>query len=218
MGLKATHPIVVDLPNLPFPMKEIYRRIGMPEHKVAEHEGVSEMLEKALEIAEPLIQPRAIYRFLPIQTISDNTVRFINVPFTIGSRQVAKLLGSCSNAVVFMSTIGKALEQQSHEMFQEGDVTLAFLLDAIASETADAAADFLHRRIIPSLVKEQGYQVTARFSPGYGDWPITVQSDVLQICEGGRIDISVTESSLMIPRKSVSAVFGLKRIQKKTKD
>ena len=123
---------------------------------------------------------------------------------------MVKLLESCQAAAFFMVTIGQSLENKVHELTRQRDVTVGFMLDAIASETADAAADLLHRKIIRDLAISDGYQVTARFSPGYGDWPVTVQPDMLKVCDGTKIGISVTESCMMIPRKSVSAVFGLK--------
>jgi hypothetical protein len=210
MSLDFTQSFQFDLPDIPFPMKDIYRRIGMPGDEVARHSGVKQALEEALNIARPLIIPRSSVRFLQIGRRSGNAVEFVNSPFILRSSQVVKLLAACPAAVFFMVTIGKSLEDKVHELAQQRDVTLAFMLDAIASETADAAADLLHRKIISDLFHDDGYQVTARFSPGYGDWPVTVQPDLLRICDGSKIGISVTESCLMIPRKSVSAVFGLK--------
>ena len=210
MPLNFSQSFQLDLPEIPFPMKDIYRRIGMPENEVAQHSGVKQALEEALKIARPLIVPRGSYRFLTISRRSGNTLEFTDSPFIIRSSQVVKLLEPCPVAAFFMVTIGQSLEEKAHELTTQRDVTLGFMLDAIASETADAAADLLHRKIISNLAGRDGYQVTARFSPGYGDWPVTVQPDMLKICDGGKIGISVTESCLMIPRKSVSAVFGLK--------
>jgi hypothetical protein len=210
MSLNFSQSFQLDLPEIPFPMKDIYRRIGMPGDEVARHSGVKQALEEALKIARPLIIPRSSYRFLQIGGRSGNAVEFVNSPFILHSNQVVKLLKPCPAAVFFMVTIGKSLEDKVHELARHRDVTLGFMLDAIASETADAAADLLHRKIISDLVRDDEYQVTARFSPGYGDWPVTVQPDILKICEGAKIGISVTQSCLMIPQKSVSAVFGLK--------
>jgi cobalamin-dependent methionine synthase I len=210
MSLDFSQSFQPDLPEIPFPMKDIYRRIGMPEVEVARHSGVKQALEEALKIARSLIAPRGSYRFLAVRHRSVNTLEFANSPFILRSRQVVKLLESCQAAAFFMVTIGQSLENKVHELTRQRDVTVGFMLDAIASETADAAADLLHRKIIRDLAISDGYQVTARFSPGYGDWPITVQPDVLKICDGEKIGISVTESCMMIPRKSVSAVFGLK--------
>ncbi|MBN2103677.1 hypothetical protein JW835_06515 [bacterium] len=212
MKFDFNKPVHLDLPPVPFPMNDIYRRIGMPIHEVQKHTGVSQLLEQALQIAKPLIYPKGAYLFLEKASDSKEFVAFQDCPFEIHSRQVAKLLKSCSLCVLFMTTIGKALEERIAELSQQGDVTLGFMLDAIASETADAVADYLHRQYIQKIITAE-YGVTPRFSAGYGDWPITVQNDILKCCRGDQIGIQVTETSLMIPRKSVSAVFGLKKAE-----
>lgn len=213
MELEINQPVHLDLPRVPFPMKDIYRRIGMPVLEVKKHSGVSRLLNEALEIAEPLIRPRGTYLFLQNAAESGETVKFKNSLFEIHSRQVAKLLDGCSYSVLFMTTIGESLEERALELSKTSDVTLGFLLDAVASETADAAADYLHRQHIPNLAGGS-CKITPRFSAGYGDWPITAQKDILELCQGRKIGISVTKTSLMIPRKSVSAVFGLKKHRK----
>jgi len=210
MNLNINKSMYLDLPSIPFPMKDIYRRIGMPDHAVKKHAGVSRLLDEALTIASPLIHPKGAYIFLKNRHEFSESLQFVNCSFMIQSRQVSKLLNSCDHAVLFMTTIGDALETRANDLSRKGDVTLGYILDAIASETADAVADYMHRQYIQDIVAGE-YAVTPRFSAGYGDWPITVQQNILKLCRGDRIGIHVTETSLMIPRKSVSAVFGLKK-------
>ena len=64
---------------------------------------------------------------------------------------------------------------------------------------------------IDSEIKKQGYARTMRYSPGYGDWPLAKQSQLLKLVGSDRIGVTLTESSIMIPRKSVSAVIGWER-------
>jgi hypothetical protein len=209
MDWSLKHPVIANLPEILFPMKEIYRRIGMPQEAVEEHAGVAVTFDEALILAKPLVHPKGIYRISKIGR-TGSVLRFEN-DFIIDSPKVIRLLKESEMAVFFMTTIGSGLEALSAWYAEKGDMTLAFMLDAIASETADAAADALHRHVIRQEAKERGYRITPRFSPGYGDWPVTVQPEMLKITGGGRIGISVTETCLMIPRKSVSAVFGLKK-------
>jgi len=89
--------------------------------------------------------------------------------------------------------------------------TRAFILDAIGSETADAVADELHYNLIKSRAEPENFKITPRFSAGYGDWNIKVQSKIVNICQGKSIGVQVNKYSMMIPQKSVSAVFGLNK-------
>ena len=59
-------------------------------------------------------------------------------------------------------------------------------------------------RRLPAL-----YQ-TDRFSPGYGDLPLTLQPGILAALDAGRrAGITLLPSLLMNPSKSVTAIFGL---------
>ena len=57
---------------------------------------------------------------------------------------------------------------------------------------------------------QDGYFVTGRFSPGYGDLPIDLQRDLLALCDAPRrIGLSATPSNLLTPGKSVTALLGI---------
>ena len=58
-------------------------------------------------------------------------------------------------------------------------------------------------------VKRQGYMMKWRFSPGYGDWPIQQQPEILELAKGSVIGVSLTESLMLMPRKSITAIIGL---------
>ena len=86
-------------------------------------------------------------------------------------------------------------------------MTDALLYDALASaaieQVCDAAAGELHRAL-PEL-----YQ-TWRFSPGYGDFPLEVQPMLLAVLDAPkRIGLCATDSLLLTPTKSVTALIGL---------
>ena len=57
---------------------------------------------------------------------------------------------------------------------------------------------------------EQGKYLTGRYSPGYGDWPITVQPKVAAVLDTARrAGLCVTDTNLMTPRKSITALLGV---------
>ena len=62
----------------------------------------------------------------------------------------------------------------------------------------------------PQFAKE-GFAMRWRFSPGYGDWDIHAQPELLRLTQAESIGISLTESLMLRPRKSVTAVIGLVR-------
>lgn len=89
------------------------------------------------------------------------------------------------------------------------DMAYAVVLDALASvaveQTADAAEQTLRNE-----EREEGQFLTGRFSPGYGDYPIAVQNDLLRLLDAPRkIGLCATPTHLLTPRKSVTAVLGV---------
>jgi len=197
-------------PDIQIPLKDVKRRIGYPPD-VEMHGGIQTIFDNEIAFAYTLFEPMGIFTRLAIKSYKEKAVVFKNSDFVLESRQVSRLLDGCLEAVLFMATIGGKLELELINLLDEKETTRAFILDAIGSETADAVADQMHWHYLKEIAHADGMEVTPRFSPGYGDWPITVQSEVHKACNGSAIGISVRESSLMIPRKSISAVVGMKK-------
>ena len=207
----TSEPQIVEFENIDIPVKNVIRRMGYP---TSEHEGLAQirtLMDEELIRAKKLFSSKGVYRMFRVAERTSDRLTFKNTAFAIHSEKVCHMLRDADPVILFMVTIGSGLEGVVDELFAGGESTQGFILDAIGSETADAVADKLHWEILSELAKKNGYKVTPRFSPGYGDWPLTVQEEILKVCGGDRLGISVTPSSLMIPRKSVSAVLGLIR-------
>jgi hypothetical protein len=204
----TSEPQIIEYADIGIPVKDVIRRMGYPD---SEHEGftqIKKLMDEELIRAKTLISPKAVYRMLRVGERTSNTLTFKDTEFVIRSKKVCHMLRDSDPVILFMATIGPGLEKGVNTLFAKGESTQGFILDAIGSETADAVADKLHREILSNLAREAGFRVTPRYSPGYGDWPVTVQEEFLKVCGGGKIGISTTSSSLMVPRKSVSAVLG----------
>jgi hypothetical protein len=201
-------PQIVELPDTAVPIKEVVKRMGYPNDSSIP-DPIRTILNDALSLATGLMKPRAVYRICSIESDDLEAVAFKNIPFVLQSAQVARLLRNSDAAVFFAATVGPELDLEIKSCMDKGEATRGYMLDSIGSETAEAAADELHWNILQRLSQKEGCSVTPRFSPGYGDWPLTVQKDMIESCGGRLIGISVTPSSLMIPRKSISAVFGI---------
>ena len=81
--------------------------------------------------------------------------------------------------------------------------------DALGSALAEQAADAAEAELRQWAAKEGKY-LTGRFSPGYGDWDIAVQPLVANALDTvRRAGLCVTDTNLMTPRKSVTAILGV---------
>ena len=79
----------------------------------------------------------------------------------------------------------------------------AVVLDAAGSVAAEAAAEYMDRAIQERAAAE-GLRTSCRASPGYGDWDVREQKALFGLVPAGRIGVRLSESGMMIPRKSVS--------------
>ena len=90
-----------------------------------------------------------------------------------------------------------------------GDIAAGVASDALGSALAEQAADAAEAELRQWAAKEGKY-LTGRFSPGYGDWDIAVQPLVANALDTvRRAGLCVTDTNLMTPRKSVTAILGV---------
>ena len=123
---------------------------------------------------------------------------------------IQKHLEGCDKALVMAVTLGAGIDQMIRTA-QISSVAEAVLLDTGASVLADQMADEAEQKIRQDLaLKMPGQYLTRRFSPGYGDYPLHFQREMLQLVDGARrLGISLTETDMMVPHKSITAVIGL---------
>jgi hypothetical protein len=124
------------------------------------------------------------------------------------SRLLARLLAPATDAYVVVLTLGDTLERQVDGLFAEQSALEALLLDTAAWAAIVLLARDLRRRLLDAE-RPAGRSVTHRVAPGYGDWPVDDQGALLRVFGDVALPVTLTESSLLLPRKSISAVFGI---------
>ena len=105
-------------------------------------------------------------------------------------------------------TVGDAIEDMVTKRFADGEYASSVLLDAAATTAVEQLADGMEKAIKPKMAA-QGYGMRWRFSPGYGDWPLDQQPELIRVTKCETIGISLSESKMLVPRKSVTAIIGL---------
>jgi hypothetical protein len=107
-----------------------------------------------------------------------------------------------------LSTIGNQLEEKVVELFAKNEYPKAMALDAVGTVASKFLSNYI-QSVICQEAKEQNFQTTKYFSPGSGDWNISQQKNIFQIIPAGKIGVKLTESYMMIPKKSLSWVIGM---------
>ncbi len=165
---------------------------------------VDDLTDRLDDLADPWL----VYRIFPVDssdkggiTLADGT-RF-------KSPKIASTLAAADRVCCFVATIGDALDEEIDRRMAEDRYADAYVLDAMGSIAAEDVVDQFQRRM-KSRLQEDDRAVTLRFSPGYCDWPIQQQRTLFALfADADPMDVSLTDTCLMSPRKSVSGIFGI---------
>jgi hypothetical protein len=150
---------------------------------------------KLQQVASNLAHPRGIYGI-----------------FNKGSSALSWLeMPTCSDfdyLALGAVTVGNTLTEKITDLSSSGNLAQATIFDAFGSEIVEGAATIVDEIINRQAIK-LGLQALPRRSPGYGEWSIEQQIDLLRTVDGSSIGISVSPSMLMTPRKSISFALPL---------
>lgn len=127
--------------------------------------------------------------------------------FEMGNIILRQLRGSEAFAL-FICTSGLEFEAYQQRLKEQGDMVRVFIADALGSVIAEKCADQMEKALQESIDK-LGWMHTNRFSPGYCGWHVSQQQLLFPLFQGHTCGVKLTDSSLMIPIKSVSGIIGL---------
>ena len=188
-----------DAPNIN--RKEIIRYAGVKKPD----DSVCALLDECLSEAEREISYSLCYSEYPIK-ISKNEIDFGFAK--VFSTDLAKNLTGCDSAIVFAATIGHKFDRLLTK-FSALSPSKAFLLQAIGAERIEALCNTFNEEISKENL------TVPRFSAGYGDLPLEFQRDIFLALDCSRkIGLSLNQSLLMSPSKSVTAIIGIKENEK----
>lgn len=199
------------LTNIPFEINEkrILRELRIPVKenlRELDEKNLGKEIKKIIEFAYGLIHGKACYSTFSISSISDNRVILDKSNTLIKGKKLVNILRDCKYCSLFVSTIGPELENRVSLMEQENP-SGAYFLEHVGNWMAEYMAETVNNRIATEIIKD-GFVPKKRYSAGYGDWPVTSQKEILELIEAQKIGVSLSESYIMIPRKSVSALIG----------
>jgi len=164
-------------------------------------------IERLEDVFEELVNPSMYHQNIGIDSVIKGTV-FLEEGQQFKSSKLSKTLKNCSEIMCYIGTLGSDVEGEIERLMDEKHLAEAYILDAMASVAADNMVGTFHQRM-KGVYKNQGKQVTLCFSPGYCDWPVTEQKKLFGIFDSNDLEVELTDSCFMKPRKSISGVFGI---------
>jgi len=138
----------------------------------------------------------------------DAQAGLINQSYKVPSKNLYNHLEKAVQVIMLAVTVGGVIEENSQQAFQEGQYSLGLFLDAAATTVVEQAADKLCGMLKGEL-KKRGFDLTSRFSPGYGDWALEEQTAVAPLAHIEAIGVTLTKAKILSPRKSITAVAGI---------
>ena len=178
-----------------------------PQH-ISEEE--SALFESCWKEAEGKLTYKVCWGRFPVKK-EENSLDFGFAK--IHSKALMKNLEGCEEVIVFAATVGLELDRliRRHTSLSPAK---ALFFQAIGAERIESLCDTFCEEL-----KESGLQLRPRFSPGYGDLPLDLQKDLFRVLDCPRkIGLTLNESLLMSPSKSVTAIIGIGSGEKEIKN
>ena len=160
----------------------------------------------ACEEAQLLIDVRGIWNIYDYEYKSQTVLS--NPPVIIEGKSIGKHLETCDKVICMAATVGEGIEREVTKRFREGEYVYSMLLDAAATTAVEQAADLMEKSMEQQMARE-GYTMRWRFSPGYGDWPLTQQPELFKLAGAEEIGMRLSYAMMLMPRKSITAIIGL---------
>ncbi len=181
----------------PVSIREALRYAGVKE----DTPEMTALLQECVRLCQNILTPRVCYRFYPVSRVDGG----LDLGFAhTDSSALRRNLAGCDEIVLFAATIGLEMDRMIAR-YAHLSPSKSVMLQAIGAERIESLCDAFENELI-----RQGHEVGQRFSPGYGDLPLDLQRDIFAALDCPKhIGVSLNESLLMSPSKSVSAIIGL---------
>lgn len=184
----------------------VLAQLGIPPG-VPLAERIEGLVTAAAALFVEHVAPAGIFAEIPRETFAAvYRGEGLNAP----ASPVETIAERAEHLALFAVTLGQGIGDALDRLFAAEDFALAYTLDAMASVAADGAAELAEGRF-ETILRGRGWTTpdgaALRYSPGYCGWDVTGQRTLFAFLEPGRIGLTLTDSCLMRPLKSVSGVL-----------
>ena len=182
-------------------ISEALRYLGADKADEATRRAVEQAAE---ELTEKLV-PRFVYKVFSVEH-TESGAFLPEAGLALPGKMAKSMLHCCGQAALLCCTLGAEFDRLLR-MTQARDMAKASILNACGSAYAEAGCNEAEKEIAS---RYPNLYLTDRFSPGYGDLPLSIQPSFITALDADRrLGVTVTDSLLMLPAKTVTAVIGL---------
>ena len=184
--------------------KEAVRYLGYGRHAV--DEKTLALIGECFSELDQTAGGRIIYRIFDVSMGSDGELTIGKME--VKSKNLAKNLKGCDEAIVLGATLGVGVDMLM-KRYALTDMAKVAVLQACSAAMLEEYLDERQEEIEKKMNEEERY-LRPRFSPGYGDFSIFNQRMILGMLDAAKtIGLTMTDSYMLTPTKSVTAVIGI---------
>lgn len=174
--------------------------------------NLSQLIDSCMEDTLSLIQPKYVFRRFSLCK-TEHTLSLKGTDLVLPGYDISEHLKNCHEIYLICLTIGLEIEKTIRRKTACAPEQ-SVIYDSCGSVAVEHLADYVSEQIQYQAAQE-GLHTTWRFSPGYGDFPLETQREILSVMDAYRkIGLSSNNSFLLTPTKSVTAVIGITDVKK----
>ncbi|GAB2021861.1 vitamin B12 dependent-methionine synthase activation domain-containing protein [Pseudolactococcus yaeyamensis] len=191
---------------LPLEKSEVLRYLGY-RRKQELTSNISALVDEMILEVQNVSNARYLYQAYDFTLDEINhVIHLTNTDLVLQSKQLYNHLKHAKQVVLLAATLGIEVERQIRR-YELSEMTKAFVLDAACVDYIEKICDLAEVDIDSQFTDSV---LNRRFSPGYGDLSLEVQPQFLKTLNADRqLGLTLTDTNLMVPRKSVTAILGL---------
>jgi len=178
--------------DLTLDMNEIYRSMGYPD-PASPPEDMKALVEELLERFSAVCHPQFRYIESTVDGLSPKGI-------------IMKGLSGAEKYLLFIATAGMEFQREIDSIAAQGDIVKVYAADLIGSEVAEATV----RECVKAVEADySGQGVSNPYSPGYCGWVLSDQREIFARFGSDTCDVTLNDSCLMYPIKSVSGIISV---------
>ncbi|MHA1518936.1 MAG: hypothetical protein ACTSVZ_04470 [Promethearchaeota archaeon] len=177
---------------------------------------IAQIFEEILTQLPKLYEPKLIWDIFPVKNIQGKSFLLENGT-VIGGGPVSYVMKEATQVILGVCTVGIRFDEKIDEYYQAGNNLAAVILDGIASFLVDQVRETFFKNMNQKLLNE-GKFLSIPLCPGESAWDVSDHAKFFELLQPELISMSLKESMLMIPMKSLSFMLGVAAQPFKIKD
>jgi hypothetical protein len=185
--------------------REVLRYLGAKGRPAAPQ--VEQLVAEGIIEATRCCEPRYTYRLFGVDREAGG-LRLHGTSVVLAGKAIARHLQHAVSCALMAATVGIGIDRLMQQ-YARTDLTRSLVLDACATAAVESVCNAAEEEV-RTVARNKRQSITRRFSPGYGDLPLELQPDIIRLLDAHKkIGLAVTDSCMLTPSKSVTAIIGL---------